>query len=133
MTGFDMEDIYKRFERDRFARMCKMKIDIIGEGFARTSMVVEDMHLNGVDICQGGAIFTLADLAFACASNSHGPVSVSIDVSTVFLNAARQGQKLVAEAREISLHKHIATYEMEVRDEKGSLIAKMTGTVYRRQ
>jgi uncharacterized protein (TIGR00369 family) len=60
-------------------------------------------------------------------------VSVSIDVSTVFIKAARKGQKLVAEAREISLHRHIATYEMEVRDDEGSLVAKMTGTAYRKQ
>ncbi len=128
-----MEDIYKRFENDRFAKMCGMNIDLIEKGFAKTSMIVEQRHLNGVDICQGGAIFTLADLAFACASNSHGPVAVSINMSSVFLEAAYENEKLTAQAREVSLHKRIAVYEIEVKADDGRLVAKMTGTVYRKQ
>ncbi|MBN2558062.1 MAG: hotdog fold thioesterase [Clostridia bacterium] len=126
-----MEEIYKRFERDRFAKLCGMKIEEIRGGYARTSMVVEDRHLNGVDICQGGAIFTLADLAFACASNSHGPVAVSINITMAFLEAVKEGETLIAEAREISLHKRIAMYEMEVRSGEKT-VSRLTGTVYRK-
>jgi len=126
-----LKEIYDRFSRDRFAAMCGMEIEEISKGYARTSMVVEDRHLNGVDIAQGGAIFTLADLAFACASNSHGPVAVSINISMSFLKAVREGETLVAEAREVSLHRKIAVYEMEVRS-KDDLVAKLSGTVYRK-
>lgn len=126
-----MEEIYKRFSRDRFAAMCGMKIEEISKGYARTSMVIEDKHLNGVDIAQGGSIFTLADLAFACASNSHGPVAVSINISISFLKAVKAGELLVAEAREISLHRKIAVYEMEVMSGE-DLVAKLSGTVYRK-
>lgn len=126
-----MKEIYDRFSRDRFAAMCGMEIEEISKGYARTSMVVEDRHLNGVDIAQGGAIFTLADLAFACASNSHGPVAVSINISMSFLKAVREGETLVAEAREVSLHRKIAVYEMEVRS-KDDIVAKLSGTVYRK-
>ncbi|HRX42392.1 MAG TPA: hydroxyphenylacetyl-CoA thioesterase PaaI [Clostridia bacterium] len=126
-----MEEIYNRFSKDRFAKMCGMEIEEISEGYARTSMLVEDRHLNGVDIAQGGAIFTLADLAFACASNSHGPVAVSINISVSFLKAVCEGERLVAEAKEISLHKRLGVYEIEVRSGE-DLVAKLTGTVYRR-
>lgn len=126
-----MKEIYKRFSRDRFAQMCGMKIEEISPGYARTSMPVEERHLNGVDICQGGAIFTLADLAFACASNSHGPVAVSIDNSISFLEAVREGETLIAEAWEVSLHHKIAVYEMKVHSGE-KLVAKMSGTVYRK-
>jgi len=126
-----LKEIYDRFSRDRFAAMCGMEIEEISKGYARTSMVVEDRHLNGVDIAQGGAIFTLADLAFACASNSHGPVAVSINISMSFLKAVREGETLVAEAREVSLHRKIAVYEMEVRS-KDDIVAKLSGTVYRK-
>ncbi|HPJ22032.1 MAG TPA: hydroxyphenylacetyl-CoA thioesterase PaaI [Clostridia bacterium] len=126
-----MEEIYNRFSKDRFAKMCGMEIEEISEGYARTSMLVEDRHLNGVDIAQGGAIFTLADLAFACASNSHGPVAVSINISVSFLKAVGAGERLVAEAKEISLHKRLGVYEIEVRSGE-DLVAKLTGTVYRR-
>ncbi|MBN1624805.1 MAG: hotdog fold thioesterase [Clostridia bacterium] len=126
-----MEEIYERFSRDRFAKLCGMEIEEILPGYARTSMLIEDRHLNGVDIAQGGAIFTLADLAFACASNSHGPVAVSINVSVSFLRAVRSGERLIAEAREVSLHKKIAVYDMEVHSGE-DLVAKLSGTVYRR-
>lgn len=126
-----MKEIYKRFERDRFAIMCGMEIVKIEKGYARTTMIVEERHLNGVDICQGGVIFTLADLAFACASNSHGPVAVSINISISFLHEVKQGETLIAEAKEISLHKRIAVYEIEVRS-GDIIVAKLTGTVYRK-
>jgi len=126
-----MEEIYKRFSRDRFAQMCGMKIEEISKGYARTSMPVEERHLNGVDICQGGAIFTLADLAFACASNSHGPIAVSIDNSISFLEAVKEGEFLIAEAKEVSFHRKIAVYDMEVKS-GDKLVAKMSGTVYRK-
>lgn len=126
-----MEEIYKRFSRDRFAQLCGMEIEEISVGYARASMKVEDRHLNGVDVCQGGAIFTLADLAFACASNSHGPVAVSIENSISFLEGVSEGETLVAEAREVSLHRKIAVYDMVVKS-GDKLVAKMSGTVYRR-
>lgn len=118
-------------ENDRFAKLCGMEIEEIREGYGRASMTVDDRHLNGLDITQGGVIFTLADFAFACAANSHGPVTVSITVSMSFLKAAEAGDKLVAEAREISLSRKLAVYEMEVSNGT-DLVAKMTGTVYRR-
>lgn len=128
-----MKDIYKKFEQDRFAKLCGMSIEKIEKGFAQTSMTVEQKHLNGINVCQGGAIFTLADLALACAANSYGPVAVSLNMSSVFLEAAYEKQKLTAQAREISLHKRIAVYEIEVKSDDNRLIAKMTGTVYRKQ
>lgn len=111
--------------------MCGMEIEEISKGYARTSMVIEDRHLNGVDIAQGGAIFTLADLAFACASNSHGPVAVSVNISVSFIKSVKEGETLVAEAREVSLGRKLAVYEMEVRS-SDTLVAKLNGTVYRK-
>lgn len=58
------------FERDRFARENGIRVVEVRLGFARTEMTVEPRHLNSVGILQGGALFTLADLAFAVASNS---------------------------------------------------------------
>lgn len=127
-----MEKIYKLFSRDRFAKMCGIKMEEIQEGYARASMPVEERHLNGLDICQGGAIFTLADFAFASAANSHGPVAVSIDNSISFLKSVKEGEFLIAEALEVSLHKKIGVYDIEVKSGE-KLVAKMSGTVYRKR
>ncbi len=62
--------IKEYFEGDRFAMDAGIIIDEIKEGYALLHMTVDERHLNGAGWCQGGAIFTLADLAFACATNS---------------------------------------------------------------
>ena len=126
-----MDKIHKLFKRDRFADMCGMVIEEIKPGYARASMTVEERHLNGLDVCQGGAIFTLADFAFACAGNTRGAIAVSIENSISFLEAVKEGEYLIAEAREISLHRRIAVYDMEVKS-GDMLVAKMSGTVYRK-
>ena len=54
-------------------------------------MTVADQHLNAADVVHGGALFTLADLVFAVASNSHGQLALGINVSISYLKAARAG------------------------------------------
>ena len=94
-------------------------------------MKLEPHHLNGIGIAQGGAIFTLADFAFAAASNSHGTVAVAINVSISFLNSIQSGT-LVAEALETSKGRRIGTYTVNVRNETGDLVAVFHGMVYRK-
>jgi acyl-CoA thioesterase len=94
-------------------------------------MTLHEHHLNGYNTVQGGAIFTLADFAFAAASNSHGTVAVGINVSISFLKAGTTGT-LWAEARELSKNPKLATYTVEVRDDAGDLVAVFQGMVYRK-
>ena len=119
-------------EFDRFAKKNEMIIEEVEEGFAKTSMVVKDFHLNGANVAHGGAIFTLADFAFAIASNSYGRVALSINSSISFLNAAKKGEKLIAIAKEIQKSHKLGTYEVKVLNEKDMVIATFLGTVYRK-
>ena len=86
------------FGRDRFAAGAGIRLVECGPGRAVARMALRPGHLNGVDVAQGGAVFTLADFAFAVACNSHGPVALAIDVSVSFLAATRRGT-LTATAR----------------------------------
>lgn len=117
--------------RDTFAQHLGMSLDEVREGFARATMPVDDRHRNGVGLVHGGAIFALADLAFAAAANTSGVVSLSLTASISFLNAGRKGP-LAAEAREISATKRIATYEVRVLDGEGTLLALCQATAYRK-
>ena len=65
------------FKGDRFAALAGVELLEVGEGRARARMLVTHDHLNGGGWCQGGALFTLADLAFAAAVNSHLQLTVS--------------------------------------------------------
>lgn len=79
----------------------------------------------------GGALFTLADFAFAAASNSRGQLALSINSSISIYQGARTG-RLVAEARELRTSPKLASFAVEVRDVAGTLLASFQGIVYRK-
>lgn len=127
-----MVNVKNFFRRDRFAAHSGMRLVSASPGRARARMRVGPGHLNGVGVVQGGAIFTLADLAFAAASNSHGTVAVAIQVGIQFLKAVDRGT-LIAEAREVSLSPRLSSCEVRVTDGAGDLVAQFTGLAYRKK
>ncbi|HNZ43688.1 MAG TPA: PaaI family thioesterase [Bacteroidales bacterium] len=117
--------------KDRFARLLGIELLEVSEGKAISKMEIRDEHLNGVDIAQGGAIFTLADFTLAAAANSHGTVAVVINANINFIKAASKGM-LYAKASETSRTSRIATYVVDITNTDGVLIAEYHGTAYRR-
>lgn len=117
---------------DGFARLSGIELLSVGPGQARAKMALGPQHLNGVGTVQGGAIFTLADFAFAAASNSYGTVALAVNVSITFMKAATAGI-LWAEAKEISRNFKLGSYTVEVRDDAGELVALFQGLVYRKK
>ncbi len=126
-----MDPIYAMFENDRFAKHTGIELLTVSPGQATARMVLHPHHLNGVGTVQGGAIFTLADFAFAAACNSHGKVAVAVNVSITFMKAATTGA-LTAEAREVALNPKLGTYTVNVTDEQNNLIAVFQGLAYRK-
>jgi len=94
-------------------------------------MLIKPEHLNGGGVCQGGAIFTLADLAFAAATNSHARLTLSITSNINFFKAESKGY-LYAEAKEAFSHKRLANCEVRITNEAEELIATFNGTGYRK-
>ena len=66
-------------ENDMFAKHNNIRLTVVREGYAEAEMEINKNHLNAAGIVQGGAIFTLADLAFGAASNSYGTLALSIN------------------------------------------------------
>jgi acyl-CoA thioesterase len=118
--------------RDRWAAAAGARLVELREGFAVVRMRLRPDHLNGVGVAQGGAIFTLADFAFAAASNSHGTVAVALDTSITFARAAVRGV-LTAEAREDSLSRRVSVCTVRVTDGRGQVVALFRGTAFRRE
>jgi acyl-CoA thioesterase len=117
------------FERDRFARENGIRVVEVRPGFARTEMTVESRHLNSIGILQGGALFTLADLAFAVASNSHGVVAVACQADVTWFKAVQSGT-LTAAAEEISRTRRLSTCLVRVTDQNQDLVALFKGVAY---
>lgn len=124
--------IWERMEKDALAKLLGIQLLEIRPGYARARLEVTPQLLNGVGVTHGGAIFSLADLVFAAASNSHGPVALALNVSINFLKATTLGAVLTATAQEDNLTRKTGLYRMEVKDEQGILVALAEGLVYRR-
>jgi acyl-CoA thioesterase len=101
-----------------------------GPGLASLRATVGPAHVNGHGTAHGGFLFALADEALAIASNSHGPVAVALAASIHFTRRAVEGAVLLAEAREVSLGRSAAVYEVTVSSESRT-VALFTGTVHR--
>lgn len=121
-------DFASYFRRDRFARLTGARLVETRPGYARARMRIGDQHRNGLDVAMGGAVFTLADLAFAAAANSRGRVAVALQVSISFLKAGTG--LLTAEAREVARTNRICTCEVRVTDAAGDLVAAFQGLAY---
>lgn len=127
-----MDPVREVFHRDRFARHAGIELVSVAPGHAVTRMPLQDFHLNGLGVVQGGAIFTLADFAFAAAVNAAGQVAVAINASITFMKSVEQGT-LTADAREVAAHARLATYAVTVTQDEGSLIATFQGLAYRKK
>lgn len=119
------------FKRDAFALTAGVELLEAGNGFARARMEILPMHLNGGGVCQGGAIFTLADFTFAVATNSHAKLTFSIN-SEIHIFKSEKSGFLYAEAHEVFNGGRLANCEVKVTNEQGELIATFNGTGYRK-
>ena len=80
---------------DRFAANAGCKITEVDTEHAVAEMVVTTAHLNGANVCQGGALFTLADLAIAALMNAHGQLTVGISNSIMLISHLQYSRKEV--------------------------------------
>jgi acyl-CoA thioesterase len=128
----DIEKIRTFFKADRFAMGAGISIDSVAPDKVECSMKINESHLNAGGGVQGGAIFTLADLAFAVHSNwemASGVdtgITVGQSCSISFLKAVK-GKKLIAESACLSRGRNISVYRITVRDDLGNLVAEMHG------
>jgi acyl-CoA thioesterase len=129
--GDAAQNLRRFFKGDKFAERANIELLSVSPGQARAKMPLHPHHLNGYGTVQGGAIFTLADFAFAAASNSHGTVAVAVNVSITFMKAGLAGT-LWAEAKEVSKNFKLGSYTVEVKDDQGELVALFQGLAYRK-
>jgi len=128
----DIERIRVFFTKDRFAANAGIVIDSVTKEEVQCSMPITSEHLNAAGTVQGGAIFTLADLAFAVHSNlrlflgENAGITVGQSNSISYL-AAPRGKRLIARSTCLSSGRNVSVYRIEVWDDLGNFIADMRG------
>ena len=129
-TFRDIEEARAYFEGDRFAVENGMRIDELGPDWSVCSVDITPGHLNANGGVMGGAIFTLADFAFAAASNNVHRPTVGLQVSINFMSGTR-GSRLIARARCHKDGRTTCVYVIDVTDDLGRGIAQFVGTGYK--
>ncbi|MGA5357956.1 hydroxyphenylacetyl-CoA thioesterase PaaI [Streptomyces purpurascens] len=102
------------FAADKASRGLGVELLEQGEGTAVLRMTVTPGMVNGHGIAHGGYVFLLADSAFACACNSHGPVTVAAGADVTFVAPAYEGDVLVARAEERTRFGRSGLYDVSV-------------------
>lgn len=124
--------VKKMMAKDGFSAWMGMEVVKVSEGHAVVRMKVRHEMLNGHGVAHGGITFTLADSAFAFASNSHGQKAVSIETSINHIKAVFEGDELVATANKESISRSLGQYIVRVlRGEE--LVALFKGVVFRKE
>ena len=122
-----LEEARAFFAGDRFATENGAVIDEIGEHYAICSMELTPHHLNAAGRVMGGAVFMLADFAFAVASNFGHPADVTTTSQITFLRPS-QGKMLYAKSQELRRGRTAVYYETSVTDDTCALIARVTAS-----
>ncbi|MEF8784972.1 MAG: hydroxyphenylacetyl-CoA thioesterase PaaI [Haloarculaceae archaeon] len=125
------DEVRERIESDAFCETLGIDIVELDSGYARTQLTITEDLLNFHDTPHGGAIYSLADAAFAAASNSHGETAVALETNISYLEAVDVGETLTATAEETHIAGKTAEYEIVITDENENRIATFRGRVYR--
>lgn len=117
-----LEKVRELFRNDRFATEMGAVIDEIGDHYSKVSVVINEHHKNAMGGVMGGVYFTLADFAFAVASNWQQPGVVGINCDASFIGVPKT-ERIIAEAKLVKDGRTICCYNVEIKDELGNTIA----------
>ncbi len=116
-------------EDDPYVQSQGIELICIDETSSVLEMTVTTDQCSFLQAAHGGCLFSLADTAFGLTANCTGTVSVGIDTHMSYIRGCHVGDRIRAEAREISRSQRTAIYRVDLlRDE--DLVATFTGTVY---
>lgn len=125
------DEVRTLIHSDPFCETMDIDITELEPGRARTELTITEDLLNFHGTPHGGAIYSLADAAFAAASNSHGQTAVALETNISYLSTVDPGEAIAATAEETHDGGRTAEYEVMVTDESDDRIATFRGRVYR--
>ena len=127
-----IEEVRQMFGNDRFAtEACGCQVLEASRGHSVCAFDISDIHMNAAGSVMGGAIFTLADFALAIACNIGERPTMSVANNIQFFSAAK-GNRLIATGKVEKSGRTMGYYTVDIVDDLGTPVAKMTATCFRR-
>jgi len=124
--------IYHAVEKEPFARALSMELKELELGRSLVEMDYQPDLMNNIyGRTHGGALFALIDEAFETACQTHGTIAVALNVNVTYVQSPQTGDRLRAQAMEVSRTRKTATYDIKVTNTDGDLIATCQALAYR--
>jgi acyl-CoA thioesterase len=120
-----------RVQDDPWAQALGIEYLEVRRGFCRVGLALQPHMLNFQGFPHGGVIFSVADIAFGTACNSHGEPAVALSMTISYLTAVAAGSRLLAEARQVKQGRRAGFYEVTVSTDGGTLVAQLQGVAHR--
>jgi acyl-CoA thioesterase len=121
--GSIARELSEHIQSDPWAQALGVKFLELRRGYCRLRLVLQPHMVNFQGYPHGGVIFSLADIAFGSACNSHGVPAVALNVSISYLAAVPPSATLIAEGRERKQGRRAGFYDISVSTEEGTLVA----------
>ena len=119
----DLHEARDFFSNDIYAtKQTKIEILEVAENFSKCRICISHEHMNADNKVMGGVFYTLADFAFAVATDAKNTKTVTTSSTISYLSPAK-GKKLIAECRMIKEGKTLCTYETLIQDDSGTKVA----------
>jgi len=131
VAGVDAARCRSQLDADPFATSLGVRLVEAGDDRLVLEMAVTEAHLNFMGVTHGGAVFGLADVALALATNSER-TAVAVDAHIVYSGGSRADDVLRVEVVGAAGGRRLATHRATVTRGDGRVVALFTGTVYNR-
>lgn len=119
----DLHEARDFFSNDIYAtKQTDIKIIEIAQNYSKCELVISKIHMNADNKVMGGVFYTLADFAFAVATDAKNTKTVTTSSTISYLSPAK-GKKLIAECRMIKEGRTLCTYETLIQDDSGTKVA----------
>jgi acyl-CoA thioesterase len=125
------DELVRRSGAEPYGNLLGLEVVELATGLARVQMQVRPELENIFGATHEGALFSLIDEAFQLACNSHGVLSVALNVSITYVASPSAGVTLEASAKEVHRTNRTASYLCEVKEKDGKLIATAQALAYR--
>ena len=124
--------IYAAVKKEPFAKEMKIQLVELELGCSAVEMIYDPVNMSNIyDRAHGGALYALIDEAFETAGQTDGTIAVALNVNVTYVASPEPGVKLRAEARQNSQTKKTASFDINVNDQNGNLIATCSALAYR--
>lgn len=118
-----VEEARQYFSGDKYAmKATGICIEEVGTNYAKVSLKVEEIHKGAAGQVMGGVMYTMADFAFAVASNTPDNYTVTTTSTITYLGQPKSDM-LIAEAKAIKVGRTTSTYQVEINDSLGTKVA----------